>query len=60
VGGKVIKQIFFFLQSCYSGLLEKAVHYSRIANFIGFKSFDGACCLTFIAFIMLKFSIYTI
>ena len=51
------KQIYFFLQSCYSGLLEIAVHCSRIANFIGFKSFDRACFLTFIAFSMLKFSI---
>ena len=45
---------FFFLQSCYSGLLEIAVHCSWIANFIGFKSFDGACFLTFIAFTILN------
>ena len=58
------KMIFFyffiFLRSCYSGLLEIAVHCRRIAKFIEFKSFDGVCFLAFIALSMLKFSIYTI
>ena len=53
VGGKVIKQLIFFFYNL-------AANCSRIANFIGFKSSDGACFLTFIAFSMLKFNIYTI